>query len=149
MNTPNFTTDETNDSLRVVFNSQLDQIESVVTYTVGFFDKHQVDINHFSLKLVLFEALMNASKHGNTFDESQEVILSVKLAEPEIIITIKDQGDGFDWRTCMKKKKQAANLSCGRGLLLFKIYGYHPTYNDCGNELTLHKNLLEKEELHL
>jgi len=143
-----FTVSETNDSLKITFNSRLDQIEPIVTRSVGFFDKHGVEINHFGLKLVLFEALMNASKHGNDFNESLVVILSIKLAEPEILITINDQGKGFDWKTCIKKKEQAVDKSGGRGILLFKLYGYHPSYNECGNELILHKNLLEKEELH-
>ena len=92
---------------------------------------------------------MNAAKHGNNFNEELAVGVSLEFGELELLITIKDQGSGFDWEEKLNKIEQPANVSGGRGLLLFKAYGYLPTYNERGNELQLCKELVETEEPHL
>lgn len=130
----------------ISFDSQLIDVEAVVNKVIEFVDAKKIDVNHFGLRLVLFEALTNAAKHGNLFNKALRVSISIKVVGNELYIIISDEGHGFDWKSCLNKTEQPEDMPGGRGLLIFKAYGYHPSYNEKGNVLTLCKNLLDQEE---
>ncbi len=49
----------------------------------------------FTINFVLREVLNNAVEHGNRFDESKKINITVDYAPPKIIFIVQDEGDGF------------------------------------------------------
>jgi len=48
------------------------------------------------INLVLTEALVNAIKHANSADPSQEVQIRIDVCDKELVIKVYDDGQGFD-----------------------------------------------------
>ncbi len=121
------------------------------------------------LCLALRELIINAIEHGNleidyeqkrqateqgTFAEvlaqrtsllamqQRDVAVTVRLADDELTVRIRDGGDGFDWRS-LPDPTDPANLllAHGRGVLLARISVDGLTYNETGNEVTVVKAL--------
>jgi anti-sigma regulatory factor (Ser/Thr protein kinase) len=117
------------------------------------------------LLVALLELLVNAVEHGNCRISFQEKnawleagkdifdLMRRKNADPEVArrkvylsytvtpgqshFTIRDEGDGFDWR---KRKagieEQYALAAHGRGILMANHYVQNLTYNEKGNEVS-------------
>ena len=49
-----------------------------------------------NLGLAVSEALSNAMVHGNKLDPNKDVIVSMKITDDKLTISIKDEGKGFD-----------------------------------------------------
>lgn len=49
----------------------------------------------FTINFVLREVLNNAVEHGNRFDESKKISITVDYEPPRIIFVVQDEGDGF------------------------------------------------------
>ncbi len=49
----------------------------------------------FTINFVLREVLNNAVEHGNRFDESKKISITVDYELPKIIFTVQDEGEGF------------------------------------------------------
>ena len=75
------------------------------------------------LLLAVTEATTNAIIHANKSDASKKVQLNVTVSEEQIIITIKDEGKGFDPEV-VPNPTDPENLmkDSGRGLYLMRIY---------------------------
>jgi anti-sigma regulatory factor (Ser/Thr protein kinase) len=118
-----------------------------------------------SLNVVLIELLINAIEHGNcgiTFEEKSDwlnsgkeiyELIRKKCADPEISarkvlldytihpthtsFCIKDDGNGFDWRSIKKKTQNGKLLELhGRGIPISQGIVQNLTYNDKGNSLS-------------
>ncbi|MBP7736878.1 MAG: PAS domain S-box protein [Spirochaetes bacterium] len=119
------------------------------------------------LRLGLREMIINAIEHGNlgiTYEEKtlaqknqnyhdllrerqmsavnrrKKVRIDYHLTEDEISYTIRDEGDGFDYRKFIKLKVKSLNdqlLSHGRGILITRSVFDQIQYNDKGNEVHL------------
>lgn len=50
----------------------------------------------FAINFVLREVMNNAVEHGNRFDESKRVRITVDVDEPHLVFMVEDEGDGFD-----------------------------------------------------
>jgi len=76
-----------------------------------------------SLGLAVREAMVNAVRHGNQFDEQKSVYFSVEVTPYRITITVRDEGDGFDPED-VPDPTSVENLlkASGRGLLLIRAY---------------------------
>ena len=57
---------------------------------------HYSEATTFAIKLAMEEALINAVKHGNRFDLSKKVTANFDIDAEQAVITIADEGDGFD-----------------------------------------------------
>lgn len=117
------------------------------------------------LHVALFELLMNAVEHGNceiSYEEktdwlethgdilelirvknkvpaikAKKVFFSYKIAADRSSFTIKDEGQGFDWKAHLEKSRDSAGLGLhGRGVYMAGIYAESLSYNDVGNEVT-------------
>jgi CheY-like chemotaxis protein/anti-sigma regulatory factor (Ser/Thr protein kinase) len=120
-----------------------------------------------NLKIGIEEIITNAIEHGNlgiSFEEKSKAIQEGRLAEliadkgrqsddarravritsrlgPDLFeITVRDDGDGFDWRTLPAVAPENLLAFNGRGVFLTKIYFDEVVYNDAGNEVTLRKH---------
>jgi len=76
------------------------------------------------------ESVINAIRHGNRGDESKHVFVEFQNAqgeaEPELIIYVRDQGEGFDPET-VANPLEPDNLlkSSGRGIFLIRNFMDH------------------------
>lgn len=112
------------------------------------------------------EMIANAVEHGNlgiSAEEKEEALargrydglLAARLAAPanaakkvrlewrlgggELVVTVRDEGEGFDWRA-LAAAEPGATLA-GRGVLLARAYFDEVRWNDRGNEVTLVKRI--------
>jgi DNA-binding response OmpR family regulator len=119
-----------------------------------------------NLKIGIEEMITNAIEHGNlgiSFEEKSEAIregrlatlLAARAAEPGraerrvfitsqlgsdlFEITIRDEGEGFDWKALPEVAPENLLAFNGRGIFLTKIYFDEVQYNEDGNEVTLRK----------
>ena len=117
------------------------------------------------LHVALFEMLMNAVEHGNCdisyeektawLDEHGDILALIrrKCADPVIrtrkvhfsyritpersSFTVRDEGQGFDWRARLEPESGGVNLGLhGHGIQMTRHYMENLSYNDTGNEVT-------------
>ena len=96
----------------------------------------------FEIRLAVEEALINAMKHGNELDSQSKVLCSIKIDEKKLVITVEDQGEGFDHkgRSYDPEEKENFTKLSGRGVFLIESYMDKAEYNQKGNKLTMIKN---------
>jgi serine/threonine-protein kinase RsbW len=99
---------------------------------VNYFSKElNLDESKLSgLLLAVTEAVTNAIIHANKCDETKKVQMDVTKDGNKLIITIKDEGKGFD-PSKVPDPTEPENLlkDSGRGLYLMKIYTDELKYN--------------------
>lgn len=86
-----------------------------------------------NLLLSVNEAISNAMKHGNRFDIDKKVIITAVLNQSQLIISIKDEGKGFDPEK-VPDPTAPENIfkDSGRGLYIMRTciddmkYEFHP-----------------------
>ena len=87
----------------------------------------------FSVRLSLEEALINAVRHGNLFDESKKVAVDYDINAERIEIRVTDEGKGFD---CDKVPDPTADENLekpsGRGVMLIRTFMDEVEYSDGG-----------------
>jgi len=89
------------------------------------------------------EALNNAVKHGNKMDPEKVVFFRIDMHEHELIITIKDQGEGFD-PADVPDPTNPDNLlkASGRGLFYIHKFMDHVSFiTDHGTKVTMKKRI--------
>ncbi len=99
----------------------------------------------FDIRLCLEEALINAMKYGNELKKNIPVELDVESDSGQVIITVKDQGPGFDpakLADCTNEENLYRNR--GRGVYLIHQLMDRVQYNEKGNSLTMVKMLKPK-----
>ena len=77
----------------------------------------------FGIDLAVHEAVTNAVKHGNQFDETKQVQITFEKFPQNFVITIKDEGSGFDLAS-VPDPTNPENLlkESGRGILFMKNF---------------------------
>ena len=129
-----------------------------------------VEVNHQQLELVLNEALTNDLIYGNLKipgdlseaegddlfwemveqreqEESfntKEIDLRMECLEDRLVLTVRDEGDGFDWKGLVSSMDRASDetagpdalASHGRGLLILRSYVDDLQWNEKGNEVS-------------
>jgi serine/threonine-protein kinase RsbW len=83
-----------------------------------------------SLSLSFSEAVSNSILHGNKCDPNKKVKIKVELNSSNLIITIKDEGKGFDIESVPDPTKPENILKdSGRGIHIMKSYLSDLRYN--------------------
>jgi anti-sigma regulatory factor (Ser/Thr protein kinase) len=90
----------------------------------------------FQAELLLREALTNAVLHGSHGDRRKRVLCAVRLARGRLVISVQDEGPGFDWRSRPGQPKRPLD-TCGRGIDIYRRYATRVRFNDKGNAVTL------------
>ncbi len=87
----------------------------------------------FSIRLSLEEALINAIRHGNDFDESKTVRVDYDINDERIEIIVTDEGQGFDYND-VPDPTADENLEkpSGRGVMLIRTFMDEVEYSDEG-----------------
>lgn len=97
----------------------------------------------FGLSLSIDEAIKNAMQHGNKGILEKLVTVKYTITNDRLIISVKDQGDGFD--VAAMPDSFDLEKETGRGLLLIKNYMDKVVFNEKGNEITMIKKLKQKK----
>lgn len=90
------------------------------------------------IRLGLHEAVANAIKHGNKFDQTKQVTLNTLHLGSQIEFQVVDQGEGFVYEE-VDDPLDPANLlkDSGRGIFLMNSYADEMYYTNGGTHLTL------------
>lgn len=77
----------------------------------------------FAVDLAVRESVANAVKHGNKFDETKQVLVTLSGDEAGIELKVRDQGEGFDIGSVPDPTDPANLLKAnGRGLLFMNNF---------------------------
>ncbi len=117
----------------------LEQVEQTVTVLHGYLNRQPVCVSDFEFDLLCFEALSNAVRHGCASDPARRVTADLEVTGDAVILTITDDGPGFDWRagTAATPSDDATG---GRGLWILRRYADEVRFNDAGNQITIVKH---------
>jgi serine/threonine-protein kinase RsbW len=98
------------------------------------------EMDIFSIKLALEEAIVNAIKHGNQMDRNKCVRVAYRVELHRFDVMIVDEGPGFDPED-VPDPTAPENLErpCGRGLLLMRHYMSDIRYVGTGNTVVMSK----------
>lgn len=126
---------------QIVIRSEPDQLTRPVNAIMGRLKEMNYDErSQFAVRLCLEEALINALKHGNKMDRMKRIIVTFRIDEHEMRVSVQDEGDGFH-PDAVPDPRLPENLevSHGRGLLLMRSYMDDVLYSDNGCKVTLVK----------
>ena len=103
-------------------------------------DHEWVENDIFGVHLAVEEALVNAIKHGNQYDEGKQVRFVYKLCKDRLRIEISDEGKGFDIAD-VPDPTDDENLETpsGRGIMLMRSFMSSVQYNKAGNHVVMEK----------
>ena len=94
----------------------------------------------FETRLALEEAVLNAIKHGHGGAPGREVLVRYHVNGRRVLVTVEDQGDGFDHeRVADPLASENLHKPGGRGLLLMRSLMTRVRHNRRGNRVTLCK----------
>lgn len=94
------------------------------------------------MRLCFQEAVTNAVVHGNQCDESKYVHISMSKDDNKLVLSIKDEGEGFDMQQ-VRNPLTDENLVIpgGRGLFLMRTLSDHLQYDLFNRVLSITFNL--------
>ena len=96
----------------------------------------------FDLRLAAQEAVVNAVEHGNRGDERKKVYVRCHVNGDSLVVTVRDEGDGFDPGQVPDPTLPENILKeHGRGIFLMRNLCDEVRYSPRGNEVTLIKKL--------
>jgi serine/threonine-protein kinase RsbW len=99
----------------------VDQAESLVLAMAKKIGFGEDDEN--SISMAIRESMVNAVAHGNKYNNRKRVQLTIEGHPDRLVVTIADEGDGFD-EAAVADPLAAENLlkQSGRGLLLMRAF---------------------------
>jgi anti-anti-sigma factor len=125
-----------------------ENIELFIAGIHGFLAERNLCVLSFDMELLAREALVNAVQHGSKGDISKTVSASLRLDAGALVLQVRDQGQGWDWRNMPTTPPDPATES-GRGLIIIRKYADSFAYNDPGNILTITKRVPAKENMEM
>jgi serine/threonine-protein kinase RsbW len=88
--------------------------------------------------LALSEAVTNAIVHGNEEDLNKKVNVHLKVNLTSVIISVRDEGKGFNPEDSPDPMKEENLLATGgRGIFLMKEFADEVAYSDSGRLVTM------------
>ena len=94
----------------------------------------------FHVQLAYEEAIVNAIRHGNQFDEEKRVEVRMCCSDQEVCIQITDMGAGFDPASLPDPRADdRLEMPGGRGVMLIRELMSEVVYNARGNRVTMKK----------
>ncbi|MBN2041719.1 MAG: ATP-binding protein [Spirochaetes bacterium] len=90
-------------------------------------------IDYDEVYLIIDEALTNAMEHGNHWDPLKKVKILVTHNDDYLLITIEDEGRGFNTENYEHTKGSSLN-DRGRGIHIIKHF-CKPYWNSAGNQI--------------
>lgn len=117
------------------------------------------DMERINLDAALNEAVGNAQRHGHKFNAELAIEFRYLQKTEKLVLRITDQGEGFDYRAELQRKKAGTAVEEARarykaggygglGIMLMLKCVDSVEYNRKGNQVTLTKYLGEAAEKH-
>ena len=124
----------------IQFLDLVQDISQTITTMAGFDD----EASHW-ICLAVRESVTNAIQHGNQQDESKKVNVRFRIDRRRLLITVSDQGHGFD-ESSLPDPLDTGNLlkPSGRGVFFVHTFMDKVTYQNLrqgGFEVTMEKRL--------
>lgn len=126
----------------LILKSSLDSLADLEQFVDNIIDKAGLDEDTAArFQLVMSEACTNAIMHGNKMDESKKVFIKSEVMDNKIVVTVEDQGIGFN-PDSVPDPLATDNLlkTSGRGVYLIRQYADKVSYSPKGNVLTFSIN---------
>ncbi|MBP7459810.1 MAG: ATP-binding protein [Candidatus Delongbacteria bacterium] len=125
--------------------SDFHRLEDTLTQLEAFFLSHHLDQDTVdNLVIASSEIISNAMEHGNHYDPDLQVSITIRMTPREIIIAIKDQGQGFTEKNIADPLlKDNLTKTEGRGIFITRHLVDHVQFNftPTGTETILTKHL--------
>ncbi len=126
---------------RLVLESRLQEIARAEETVLAAAADHGFDESEcFAIRLSLEEALTNAIKHGNRFQQDKRVELTYRVDNERLEITVTDQGGGFTPNQ-VPDPTLDENLErpSGRGIMLMRAFMTEVAFSADGQSVTMIK----------
>lgn len=132
-------------AIEVRIPSDVGYIERVVEIVRRQVAEMSFDTKHVMLNVpvALTEALSNAILRGNREDPDKHVHVRVSVTTRQLVMEVKDEGNGFDIEDCTRDPGRPENVERedGRGLFLMRsLMDSVERYDDDGNVVRLTLN---------
>lgn len=133
---------------KIIIPSNLKNIKPAVDEILDYLKSIEVEGSLiFDIRLGLEEALINAVKYGNRFNESLTAEVEFTHNGNKVIIAVEDKGNGFDYRNLPDPTREENLLKPkGRGIFLIKHLMDDVEFNRRGNRITMVKFLMKNKE---
>ncbi|MBZ5659989.1 MAG: ATP-binding protein [Acidobacteriia bacterium] len=107
--------------LDMILESKVESADLAENLIYEFSKEEYGEEEHHAIRLAVREAMANAVLHGNRFDFSKKVFLSVELAAHRMMISIRDEGEGCELESVPDPLAEHNMLrESGRGMLLIR-----------------------------
>ncbi len=136
-------------TIRIEIPSQLKFIKGIAHNIIADAKLMGYDENELRDKVpvTVDEAVTNAIKHGNKFQEDKKVYIDIHIDIDRIKIIVADEGPGFNVKAVPDPTDPTNFLKpSGRGILFMSIGMDEVRYNEKGNILTLIKYRVSPDE---
>ena len=123
----------------ITINSSVENLNFVEKEIESIFDDFNFSEEHFGNVLIaVTEAVNNAVHYGNQEDVTKVINLNFTSIKDKLIVTVKDQGDGFDYES-LPDPTDPNNLEKleGRGIFLMKHLSDSLSFSDNGSKVEL------------
>lgn len=77
------------------------------------------------INVAVTEAVKNAIIHGNHLESNKKVLISCDISKRKLIISIKDEGNGFDYKKTPDPSEISDDELDGQGVYLMKYLSDH------------------------
>ena len=122
--------------------SRRDMVTAAIRHLCGRFSAlgYAADLVRSTLPLVIDEAVTNAMRHGNQWDETKRVYVRARMRPEGFELVVSDEGEGFR-RDSVEDPLAAQNVGRegGRGLFLMEQLMDEVLYEDSGSTVILRK----------
>ncbi|MDW8334113.1 MAG: ATP-binding protein [Bacteroidia bacterium] len=115
--------------------------EDSLLRVVDLVDNLKLELNipetvYGNIMITVTEAVNNAIRHGNCGDESKKVDVELRTQDDCLIVSVTDEGPGFDY-TNVKDPTDPENLlsPSGRGVFIIKNFSDFAEYKGSGNRV--------------
>ena len=127
--------------MKFKISSDLKRIKEVSGKILRTLNKRKLDQTFlFDIKLAGEEATINAIKYGNKSQVEKTVSINCDITKEAVVITVEDEGEGFNFRDLPDPTKDENILKAGgRGLFLIRNLMDKVEFNTKGNRIIMTK----------
>jgi serine/threonine-protein kinase RsbW len=124
---------------QIELSSSLDCLSKIEAFISRFYGNNDhIEDSYGNILIALTEGVNNAIFHGNKNDPSKVVLIHMEVAESEVVFTIEDQGNGFDYNAVpdptLPENLEKLN---GRGIFLMRNLADAISFENNGTRVKL------------
>jgi anti-anti-sigma factor len=127
----------------------LSNIDLVCSELAAWLNEQGLSAELFPMELLAREALNNAIIHGCAQDPAHHVCCDVQNIENTLRLHFKHDGIGFAWQEHLQKEQISVDNESGRGIQIYRLYADSLEFNQCGNQVTLVRQLNREGRTHM